>query len=77
MAEKKNYINITDDGGIKKRIIIEGNGEKPILGDKIFIKYIEKRIVNKIPIESKKVATIFILGHRVIKGWEIGIKTMK
>ena len=77
MAEKKDYINITDDGGIKKRIIIEGNGEKPILGDKIFIKYIEKRIVNKIPIESKKVSTIFILGHRVIKGWEIGIKTMK
>lgn len=78
MSKEQKYINITDDKGLKKRIINEGKGDQPIDGSRVRINYIEKRFEkNKLKI-SKKIKSIFNIGtKRVIKGWEIGIKTMK
>ena len=76
MSEEEGYINITNDGGLKKKILNEGQGEKPIEGCRVCINYIEK-LNNQIH-QNKKITSIFKIGsNRVIKGWEIGIKTMK
>ena len=38
MSENNNFIDITIDGGVKKKILLEGKGEMPIKGDIVKIK---------------------------------------
>ena len=45
MSEKNEFINITNDGGLKKKILIEGKGENQMKGSVVRIKY--KRLDEK------------------------------
>ena len=77
MLEKNEFINITNDGGIKKKIILKGKGEKPKNGDLVTILYIENK--NRIELFPKrKIIKTFVLGSKkIMKGMEIGIRTMQ
>ena len=71
------YIKITEDGGVKKKIIKEGKGEKAVEGNEVKVNYIGKN-GSKIFDQTKDKPYTFKIGaHTVIKGWEIGVKTMK
>ena len=72
------YINITEDEGIRKKIIKEGKGTNPKEGNEVTINYIGKydNIIFEQSNEEKE--TSFIIGeNKVIKGWDIAVKTMK
>ena len=72
------YIKITDDGGVKKKIIKEGSGDKAAEGNEVKVNYIGKN-GDKIFDQTKdnKPYSFKIGAHSVIKGWEVGVKTMK
>ena len=71
------YKNITDDGKVKKKIIKEGEGEIINENKEVVVNYIGK-VNGNIFQQTKKEPFHFTLGNNeVIKGWEIGIKTMK
>ena len=79
MSENNNFINITIDGGVKKKILLEGKGEMPIKGDIVKIKYKEfiEQNLNKELLQKKYITANFTLGNnRMHRGLEIGIKTM-
>ena len=69
------FTNVTDDGGIKKKIIKEGSGETASEGKEVKINYVGK-YEGKI-FDQNKSQTLKIGAHTGPKGWEIGIKTMK
>ena len=72
------YINVTEDEGIKKKIIKEGQGSYPKEGNEVTINYIG--IFNNQIFEqsNEDTPTTFIIGeNKVIKGWELALKTMK
>ena len=76
--EKQEYINITEDGGVKKKLIKEGKGEQAQEGNEVHVNYIGKNKDGKIFDQTKDKPFVFKIGEgRVIKGWEIGVKTMK
>ena len=78
MAENNEYKNIINDGGVKKRILMEGQGENPINGCRVFISYTETNGDSKISNRTQNINSVFNIGfNRVIKWWEIAIKTMK
>ena len=71
------YINLTDNGEVKKKIIKEGEGEIINENKEVVVNYIGK-VNGKIFQQTKKEPFHFTIGNNeVIKGWEIGIKTMK
>ena len=72
------YINITKDEGIKKRILKEGQGNNPKDGNEVAINYIG-RYNNEIFEHTKENESFsFILGEdKVMKGWELAVRTMK
>ena len=75
--EKKDFINVTDDGGVKKRIIKEGSGEQAAEGNEVKVNYIGRN-GDKIFDQTKDKPFEFKIGaHTVIKGWEVGVKSMK
>ena len=74
----KIFVNITEDGGIQKRIIKNGKGNTPTEGKTVFIKYIGKygdKIFEQTP--ENEVCKFTIDENKVIKGWEIAVKSMK
>ena len=76
--QKAEYINITEDGGVKKKIIKEGNGVQAAEGNEVHVNYIGRNKDNKVFDQTKDKPFTFKIGsHQVIKGWEIGVKTMK
>ena len=76
--DTKDYTNVTDDGGVKKRIIKEGTGEQAAEGNEVKVNYIGKNAEGKIFDQTKDKPFSFKIGaHSVIKGWEVGVKTMK
>ena len=76
--KKDEYINITEDGGVKKKIIKEGTGAQAVEGSEVQVNYIGRNKDNKIFDQTKGEPFKFKIGdHQVIKGWEIGVKTMK
>ena len=72
------FVDITEDGGIKKKIIEVGHGEPPSEGKTVFI-YFKSKYQDKIFDQSKEDEPFsFTLGeNKVIKGWEIALKSMK
>ena len=75
---KSDYINITEDGGVKKKILKEGNGQQAAEGNEVHVNYIGRNKDNKIFDQTKdKPFTFKIGGGQVIKGWDLGVKTMK
>jgi len=76
--KKDEYINITEDGGVKKKILKEGTGAQAVEGAEVHVNYIGRNKDNKIFDQTKDKPFTFKIGsHQVIKGWEIGVKTMK
>ena len=76
--KKEEYINITEDGGVKKKILKEGTGAQATEGSEVQVNYIGRNKDNKIFDQTKGEPFKFKIGsHQVIKGWEIGVKTMK
>lgn len=80
MQTENNYINLTEDEGVKKLIIQKGEGEMPSEGLEVEVHY-EGRLASNGNIfdSSKERAPFkFVLGkNSVISGWEIGVKTMR
>ena len=76
-AEEK-FTDLIEDGGVKKRIITLGTGE-PIGENKLaVVKYQGMFSDQKIFDQTKKDPLSFTIGNgEVIKGWEIGVATMK
>lgn len=78
-----NLIDVTPekDGGVLKKIIREGTGEEtPSSGDKVFAHYVGKLLDGTVFDSSRERDALFdfTLGEgSVIKGWDIGIATMK
>ena len=72
------YVNITEDEGIRKKIIKEGQGTYPKEGNEVSINYIGKYDSKIFDQSNTENETSFIIGeNKVIKGWEIAVKTMK
>ena len=76
-SEESEFFQITDDGGITKRILKEGTGVIPVDGNEVNIEYVArygKAIFDK---TEDKPKTFKVGAHSVIKGMEMGVKTMK
>ena len=72
----QNYINITEDGGIKKVIIKNSDGIKPSQNKEVLIKYISK-YNNIIYDDSSNTIFRFTIGkNEVIKSLEIAVLSM-
>lgn len=74
------YTLITEDGGVKKRIITEGTGESPSDNLEVQVYYTGKLQSNGKEFDATRSGNPFrfILGEgSVIKGWDLGVKTMK
>ena len=76
--QKSDYINITEDGGVKKKILNEGSGSLPENGNEVHVNYVGRNSDNKIFDQTKDKPFTFKIGDgKVIKGWDLGVKTMK
>jgi len=77
---ENDYKLLTEDGGVKKKIISEGNGENPTDNSEVSVLYTGKLQSNGKVFDSttSREPFKFILGEgSVIKGWDLGVKTMK
>jgi hypothetical protein len=78
LFEKNEFL--TEDKGVIKKILKKGNGENPQTGSIVKVHYVGK-LENEQVFDSsldRKDPYIFEIDQgKVIKGWEIGIKTMK
>lgn len=75
-----NEEKLTEDGGVTKKIIIKGNGYNPEKNSTVKVHYTGKLENGQIFDSSldRKEPYIFQMDQgKVIKGWEIGIKTME
>jgi FKBP-type peptidyl-prolyl cis-trans isomerase len=73
----ENYIDVNNDGGIKKQIITEGNGAQPKKGQKVSVNYVGTFEDGK-QFDASEEPFKFKLGAgEVIKGWDEGVATMK
>ena len=76
MSESSNYIDITEDGGIKKLILQKGSGIKPYQNKEVLIKYLAK-YNSKIYDDSSNTIYRFTIGKNdEIKGLEIAVLSM-
>ena len=76
--EENIFVNITEDEGIQKKILKKGKGATPKEGNEVEIYYIGK-YEDKIFEQTNENETFtFIIGeNKVIKGWDIAVKTMQ
>ena len=76
--QKSDYINITEDGGIKKKILKESNCEQAAEENEVHVNYVGRNKDNKILDQTKDKTSTFKIGSgQIIKGWDLGVKTMK
>ncbi|RUS15531.1 hypothetical protein BC937DRAFT_92340 [Endogone sp. FLAS-F59071] len=72
---------LTEDGGLKKRIIKESQGPLPPNGANLKVHYVGTLYPDDITFDSSRdrnVPFTFLLGEgQVIKGWDEGVKTMR
>ena len=72
-------INLTDDGGVQKCILVEGTGEMPTTGKEVNAHYVGT-LLDGTPFDSSRergAVFKFVLGTgNVIKGWDIGFASM-
>jgi FKBP-type peptidyl-prolyl cis-trans isomerase len=71
------YVDLIQDGGIKKKILLEGNGAVPKAGQNVSVHY-AGRLENGKEFDSSEEPFQFTLGvGSVIKGWDVGVASMK
>ncbi|CDJ58433.1 peptidyl-prolyl isomerase, putative [Eimeria maxima] len=77
-AEGSN-INITEDGGVIKHVLVAGTGERPPKGYEVEVHYVGK-LEDGTQFDSSRdrdASFRFVLGEgQVIKGWDLGVATM-
>lgn len=71
------YVNLTTDGGVQKKILVEGSGESPQKGNTASVNYIGTFEDGKVFDQSKKPFNFQVGAGQVIKGWDLGVATMK
>ena len=74
------FISLTNDNGVKKRIINEGSGEHPQDHDEVQVYYLGKLQSNGKVFDSTTEGSPFKFSLNegsVIKGWDIGVSSMK
>ena len=77
ITKSDEYTNITEDGGVKKRILKEGHGAKPKEGNEVAINYVGKYNDEIIDHSNENEPLCFTVGeNKVAKFWEITVKTM-
>jgi len=80
-ADNEGWILITEDGGIKKKMLNGGTGLPPKKGADVFCHYVGTLVSNGEKFDSSRDRNepfnFPIAQGRVIKGWDIGIATMK
>ena len=77
---ESNYISLTEDQGVKKKILIEGTGDFPSDNLEVQVYYTGKLQSNGTVFDSTKPNNPFrfILSEgSVIRGWDIGVKSMR
>lgn len=78
MAEE--WIPVSKDGRLKKKIIKEGDGDHPPRNTKVNVKYIGRFTDGRVFDSSKQRGKpfSFVLGAgQVISGWDLGVQSMK
>jgi peptidylprolyl isomerase len=73
----EDFVSLTNDGGLKKKIIKEGTGNSPTSGKKVQVHYVGKFENGKIFDQSESPFEFIIGAGQVIKGWDMGVATMK
>lgn len=74
------YTLITEDGGVKKKTLLEGTGDYPSDGLEVQVYYLGKLQSNGNVFDQTRSGNpfSFTLGEgSVIKGWDLGVKTMR
>lgn len=71
------FTDLTNDQGLLKKIIKEGSGATPLKGNKCYMNYIGKFEDGKIFDQSEKPFEFKLGTGQVIKGWDVGVATMK
>jgi FK506-binding protein 4/5 len=82
VPDAEGWIQVTEDGGIKKKILSEGSGDTyPIAGSDVFCHYVGTLVSTGNKFDSSRDRNSpfnFQIGQgNVIKGWDRGIATMK
>jgi FKBP-type peptidyl-prolyl cis-trans isomerase len=75
--ETNNYIELTTDGGLKKKILKEGNGDKPKNLTSVNVHYVGKFEDGKVFDKSEDPFSFKLGAGQVIKGWDLGVASMK
>ncbi len=71
------YMELTQDSGLKKKIIKEGKGPSPAPFSTVSVHYVG-RFLDGTQFDSSKEPFTFVIGKgQVIKGWDLGVKEMK
>ncbi|KAL0478827.1 hypothetical protein AKO1_015495 [Acrasis kona] len=73
-------VDLTKDGGVLKKVVIEGKGPSPPPGSQVSVHYVGTLPNGKLFDSSRKRGERFefSLGvGQVIKGWDIGVASMK
>ena len=71
------FVDVTSDGGLKKKIIKEGNGAMPPKGKKVRVHYVGTFTNGKLFDKSDDVFEFVVGVGQVIKGWDVGVMSMK
>ncbi len=68
------------DGGVYKKILVEGKGkDTPLDGDEVFVHYVGRLLNGEVFDSSRERGELFkfkLGAGRVISGWDIGVATM-
>jgi FKBP-type peptidyl-prolyl cis-trans isomerase len=75
--EQSSFVDISNDGGVKKKIIKEGKGDNPKKGANVNVNYVGSFEDGKVFDQSKEPFTFKLGAGQVIKGWDLGVATMK
>jgi len=73
-------ITLDQDGGVLKEITVEGSGNSPLPGDKVTVHYVGKLTDGSQFDSSRDRGDMFTFNlgkSEVIKGWDVGVATMK
>ena len=74
--QKSDYVNITEDGGIKKKILKEGSGATPEQGNEVHVNYIGRNSDNKVFDQTKDKPFTFKIGsgQEIKENIQIGVQ---